>query len=195
MTTQTDTTGTVPLEVQGLSLEERISNLEQEVLHLRENAPRADKATLLIFSSDLDKVLAGLVIATTAASMGIEVTCFFTFWGLNVLKEKRVFEGKAVMERMIDLMTPTGPGHMGVSRMNMGGAGAAMLKHMMKGKKVLSGDEFLQLAKESGVRLIACSMSMDVMGIRQEELTDGIEVGGAAAYLGEASRSGVTLFI
>jgi len=195
MAIQTDTTGTARLEVQGLSLEERIANLEQEVLHLRENAPRADKATLLIFSSDLDKVLAGLVIATTAASMGMEVTCFFTFWGLNVLKEKRVYGGKAVMERMIDLMTPAGPGHMGVSRLNMGGAGAAMLKHMMKGKKVLNGDEFLHLAKESGVRLIACSMSMDVMGIRQEELTDGIEVGGAAAYLGEASRSGVTLFI
>jgi peroxiredoxin family protein len=195
MTIQTDVTGIAPLEVQGLSLEERIANLEQELLHLRETAPRADKATLLIFSSDLDKVLAGLVIATTAASMGIEVTCFFTFWGLNVLKERRVYEGKAVMERMIDLMTPAGPGHMGVSRMNMGGAGAAMLKHMMKGKKVLSGDEFLQLAKECGVRLIACSMSMDVMGIRAEELTGGIEVGGAAAYLGEASRSGVTLFI
>ena len=117
--------------------------------------------------------------------MGIEVTCFFTFWGLNVLKEKRLYEGKAVMERMIDLMTPTGPGHMGVSRMNMGGAGAAMLKHMMKDKNVLSGAEFLNLAKESGVRLIACSMSMDVMGIRKEELTEGIEVGGAAAYLGE----------
>lgn len=195
MTTKSDTGGIADVQLQDLSLEDRIANLEQEVLHLREQAPRADKATLLIFSSDLDKVLAGLVIATTAASMGMEVTVFFTFWGLNVLKEKRVYHGKAVMERMIDLMTPTGPGHMGVSRMNMGGAGAAMLKHMMKGKNVMSGDEFLSLAKESGVRLIACSMSMDVMGIRKEELTDGIDVGGAAAYLGEAARSGVTLFI
>jgi peroxiredoxin family protein len=195
MTTKTDTSNIAGVELQGLSVEDRIANLEQEVLHLRGQAPRADKATLLIFSSDLDKVLAGLVIATTAASMGMEVTVFFTFWGLNVLKEKRVYQGKAVMERMIDLMTPTGPGHMGVSRMNMGGAGAVMLKHMMKGKNVMSGDEFLALAKESGVRLIACSMSMDVMGIRKEELTDGIDVGGAAAYLGEAARSGVTLFI
>ena len=195
MDTKTDTSSLPGIQLQDLPLEERVANLEQELLHLRENAPRADKATLLIFSGDLDKVLAGLVIATTAAAMGMEVTCYFTFWGLNVLKERRLYEGKAVMERMLDLMTPAGPSHMGVSRLNMGGAGAAMLKLMMKGKHVMSGDEFLALAKESGVRLIACSLSMDVMGIRKEELTGGIEVGGAAAYLGEAARSGVTLFI
>ena len=193
MATTNETIGSAQLH--SLALEERIANLEQEVLHLREEAPRADKATLLIFSSDLDKVLAGLVVATTAASMGMEVTVFFTFWGLNVLKERRRYQGKAVMERMIDIMTPTGPDHMGVSRLNMGGAGSAMLKRMMKGKNVLSGQEFLDLAKENGVRLLACSLSMEVMGIREEELTGSIEVAGAAAYLEEASRSGVTLFI
>jgi peroxiredoxin family protein len=189
------TTETTTANLTALSLEERVANLEQELLAFREAAPRSDKITLLIFSGDLDKVLAGLVIATTAASMGMEVTLYFTFWGLNVLKERRVYEGKAVMERMIDLMTPTGPGHMAVSQLNMLGAGSAMLKRMMKDKKVLSAEEFLQLARESGVRIIACSMSMEVMGIRAEELTEGIEVGGAAAYLGEAAQSGVTLFI
>ena len=104
MDTKTDTSSLPGIQLQDLPLEERVANLEQELLHLRENAPRADKATLLIFSGDLDKVLAGLVIATTAAAMGMEVTCYFTFWGLNVLKERRLYEGKAVMERMLDLM-------------------------------------------------------------------------------------------
>ena len=135
--------------------------------------------TLLVFSGELDKVLAGLMIAATAASLGMSVTVFFTFWGLNVLKEKRSYSGKDIKERMIDMMTPTGPGNMGVSQMNMLGAGRMML----------------DIARESGVRLVACSMTMQVMGIRESELTDDIEIAGAASYLMDASRSGCTLFI
>lgn len=177
------------------TLEQRIDRLEERFYRLESAVPSADNVTLLIFSGELDKVLAGLMIATTAASLDMKVTVFFTFWGINVLKEKRSLTGKEVKERMIDLMTPEGPGGMNVSQMNMLGAGRAMLKQMMKEKSVVSAEELLQIARESGVKLVACSMTMQVMGIRVEELTDGIEVAGAASYLMDASRSGCTLFI
>ena len=178
-----------------MSMEDRLEQFEHRLRQIEETAPRSDKVTLLVFSGELDKVLAGLMIATTAASLGMEVTVFFTFWGINVLKEKRSFSGKGVKERMIDIMTPTGPESMGVSQLNMLGAGRTMLKQMMKEKDVVSAEELLDIAKESGVKLVACSMTMQVMGIRDEELTDDIEVAGAASYLVDASRSGCTLFI
>lgn len=177
------------------STEHRIADLEVRLGQLEASVPRADKVTLLVFSGELDKVLAGLMIATTAASLGMNVTVFFTFWGLNVLKEKRTYIGKDIKERMIDLMTPTGPGGMNVSQLNMLGAGRIMLKMMMKDKDVVSAAELLEIAKESGVKLVACSMTMQVMGIKEDELTSGIEVAGAASYLVDASRSGCTLFI
>lgn len=177
------------------ALEERIDLLEQALGQLRANAPRDDKLTLLIFSGELDKVLAGLLIATTASSLGMEVTIFFTFWGLNTLKQKRVYKGKDLAERMIDFMTPTGSAHMGVSKMNMLGAGALMLKQMMKDKNIVTTDELLELARENDVKLIACSMTMQVMGIREEELQPGIDIAGAASYIEDARKSGCTLFI
>jgi peroxiredoxin family protein len=177
------------------NLERRMQYLEGEVTRLRETQPRSDQVTLLVFSADLDKLMAALMIATTAAAMDMKVTAFFTFWGLNTLKKQRDLAGKPVMQQMIDLMTPTGPSGMGVSHMNMLGAGAFMLKQMMQARGVVSAEELLQTARDSGVRLIACSVSMDVMGIRKDELMDGIEVGGAATYVGAAARSGITLFI
>jgi peroxiredoxin family protein len=174
---------------------DRVTALERELRELKNSVPDSNKVTLLFFSGDQDKVLAGLMIATTAASLGMDVTAFFTFWGLNVLKEKRVYKGKDIKERMIDMMTPKGPGHMGVSQLNMLGAGPAMLKMMMKDKAVVSAPELLDLAQEGGVRIVACSMTMQVMGIRKEELLGDIEVAGAASYLIDASRSGCTLFI
>jgi peroxiredoxin family protein len=194
-----DTSGQIragePTPSQAQAFEARIASLEKEVQRLRELTPRSDKVTLLVFSGELDRILAGLIIATTAASLDKEVTIFFTFWGINALKEKRVLENKGLMEKAIDLMTPTGASHMGLSQMNMLGAGAAMLKRMMKEKGVVSVDELLEIAKDSGVKLVACSMTMQVMGIRQEELTEHVEIGGAATYLEDASRSGITLFV
>jgi peroxiredoxin family protein len=176
-------------------LGQRIKRMEERLHRLEVAAPRSDKVTLLVFSGELDKVLAGLMIGTTASSLGMDVTIFFTFWGLNVLKEKRTYSGKHVKERMIDMMTPAGPGSMGVSQLNMLGAGRAMFKQMMKEKEIVSADELLNIARESGVKLVACSMTMQVMGIRKQELMSGIEVAGAASYLMDASRSGCTLFI
>jgi peroxiredoxin family protein len=96
---------------------------------------------------------------------------------------------------MIDLMTPKGANHMGVSQLNMLGMGPMMLNQMMKEKNIVSVEELLSLCKESGVHIVACSMTMQVMGIREGELASGIEIAGAASYLREASRSGCTLFI
>jgi len=177
------------------SIEQRLADLEGRLVRLEASVPRADRVTLLVFSGELGKVLAGLMIAATAASPGMHVTVFFTFRDLHVLKERRTCAGKAIKERMIDLMTPTGPGSMNVSRLNLLGAGRIMLKMMMKEKDVVSATALLDIARESGVRLVACSMTMQVMGIREEEPTPGIEVAGAASYLVDASRSGCTLFI
>jgi peroxiredoxin family protein len=178
-----------------LSTEERMDALESELVKLRKETPDANKVTLLLFSGEQDKIMAGLMIAATAASMGQNVTAFFTFWGINALKEKRLYSGKDLKEKMIDLMTPAGASHMGVSQLNMLGMGAMMLKQMMKDKNIVSVEELLSLCKESGVRIVACSMTMQVMGIRAEELSPDIEVAGAASYLNEASHSGCTLFI
>lgn len=187
--------GTRPPPLHAPDLEDRVASLEQDVARLRSTTPDSNKITLLFFSGEQDKVLAGLMIATTAASMGMDVTAFFTFWGINTLKEKRLYAGKDMKERMIDMMTPKGAGHMGVSQLNMLGAGAAMLKQMMKEKDVVSVDELLDLARDAGVHLIACSMTMQVMGLKPEELMQDIDVAGAASYLAEASHSGCTLFI
>ncbi len=181
--------------IHNFSADDRLALLEQEVQELRRNTPDSNKVTLLIFSGDQDKALAGLTIATTAAAMGMDVTIFFTFWGINILKRKRLYAGKDFKEKMIDFMTPTGAGNMGVSQLNMLGAGAGMLKQMMQDKNVTSADDLLNLAIDNGAHVIACSMTLQVMGIKEEELVDGIEVAGAASYLTDASRSGCTLFI
>lgn len=178
-----------------LDIEARISALEQDLKNLREQTPRANNVTLLVFSGELDKVLASLIIATTAASMGMKVTVFFTFWGINALKDKRILEGKNLMEKMLDVMTPMGAQGMAISQMNWMGAGASMLKAMLKEKNIVSAAELLDLAKDAGVRLIACSMTMQVMGLKAEELSDGIEIAGAASYLEDACKSGCTMFI
>jgi len=156
----------------------------------------ADKKTLVVFSGDMDKVMASLIIANGAAAMGSEVTMFFTFWGLNTLrKAKKIQVKKDFMEKMFGFMMPRGPEKMGISKMNFGGIGAKMMKDMMKKKNVNSLPELIESAQMMGVKMIACTMSMDVMGIREEELIDGIELAGVASYLGEAEEGNVNLFI
>jgi peroxiredoxin family protein len=121
---------------------------------------------------------------------------FFTFWGLNVLrKSQKVQVKKGFIEKMFGLMMPRGPEKLGLSKMNFGGMGAAMMKHVMKRKNVQSLPELIETAQALGVKIIACTMSMDVMGIGKEELVDGIEYAGVATYLGEADKAGVNLFI
>jgi NADPH-dependent 2,4-dienoyl-CoA reductase/sulfur reductase-like enzyme/peroxiredoxin family protein/TusA-related sulfurtransferase/rhodanese-related sulfurtransferase len=157
--------------------------------------PGNDK-TMVIFSGDLDKALAAFIIANGAAAMDRNVTLFFTFWGLTILrKNNKVKVKKNFIETMFGKMMPRGSKKLGLSRMNMGGAGAKMIRSVMKSKNVSSLEELIQSAINAGVRVVACQMSMDIMGIRPEELIDGVEIGGVATFLGSAETSDTNLFI
>ena len=152
--------------------------------------------TIIVFDGDMDKVLASFIIANGALAMGRPVTMFFTFWGLTALRrpEKKPVK-KSFVEGMFGGMLPRGAGKLKLGRMNMGGMGTAMMKRVMKDKNIDSLEALMKKAMDMGVRIIACSMSMDVMGIRKEELIDGVEIGGVGTYLGEAEDSNVNLFI
>lgn len=153
-------------------------------------------ATLIVFSGDLDKAIASFIIATGAASMGKKVTMFFTFWGLNILKRKNKPKvNKTTIEKMFDTMLPSNTGKLPLSQMNMLGMGPAMIKKIMKDKNVDSLDVLIENAINMGVKVVACAMSMDLMGIKHEELIDGAEIGGVASYLGATEDSGLNLFI
>lgn len=152
--------------------------------------------TLVVFSGDLDKVLASFIIANGSAAMGRPVTMFFTFWGLNVLrKEKKVPVKKSWMEKMFGAMMPRGMRKLKLSKMNMAGIGTSMMKKIMNDKNVDSLPSLVEKAMKAGVKIVACTMSMDVMGIREYELIDGVELGGVGAYLGDAEEADVNLFI
>ena len=152
--------------------------------------------TIIVFSGDLDRVLASFIIANGAAAMGRPVTMFFTFWGLTALRkpEKQPIQ-KSFMEGMFDKMLPRGTKELKLSKMNMGGMGTSMMKKIMEEKNVDSLEIMIEKAKAAGIKLVACTMSMDIMGIRPEELIDGVELGGVGAYLGDAEESNVNLFI
>jgi peroxiredoxin family protein len=155
-----------------------------------------NRATLIVFSGDLDKVLASFVIATGAASAGLETSMFFTFWGLSVLKAKNASaKKKNLKQRLFAMMTPTGTSELGVSKMNYFGIGARMFRTMMKERNISSLEEMFSLARDLGVTMTACGMSMEVMGIERDELIEGLEYGGVGAYLGKASSSRLSLFI
>lgn len=159
-------------------------------------AAMGDNATLIQFSGDLDKALATFIIANGAAAMGKKPTIFFTFWGLNVLRRENAAPVKKnFIERMLAFMMPKGPNRLKLSKMHMAGMGTAMIKNVMKSKNVMSLPELIQAAQDAGVRLVACAMSMDLMGIKEEELIDGVEIAGVGNYLGAASQGNVNLFI
>lgn len=152
--------------------------------------------TIIVFSGDLDKVLASFIIANGAAAMGRKVTMFFTFWGLNVLrKAERTKIKKPFIDRMFGRMMPRGSKKLKLSKMNMAGMGTSMMKKVMNDKNVDSLEDLIKKAMENGVKMIACTMSMDIMGIQKEELIDGVEFAGVASYLGDAEESNVNLFI
>lgn len=150
----------------------------------------------IVFSGDLDKAIASFIMANAAAALGRKTSMFFTFWGLNVLRRpEKVKVKKDLLSRMFGFMMPRGSQKLSLSRMNMGGMGAKMIRGVMKKKNVDSLEDLIHMAQQNGVELIACSMSMDVMGIRQEELIDGVKLGGAAAMLAHAEESDMSLFI
>lgn len=159
-------------------------------------AAEREGKTIIVFDGDLDKVLAAFIIANGAAAMGRPVTMFFTFWGLNALRRPdKVKVKKPFLDRMFGMMMPRGTGKLKLSNMNMGGMGTRLMKKVMRDKNVSSLEELMKQAMAQGVRLVACTMSMDVMGITREELIDGVELAGVASYLGDAELSNVNLFV
>lgn len=155
-----------------------------------------EKTTIVLFSGELDKAIAAFIIANGAAAYDHEVTIFFTFWGLNVLrKDQKIAVKKGFLEKMFGKMMPRGAEKLGISKMNFGGMGPKMIKHVMKKHNALSLPQLIELAQEQGVKLVACTMTMDLLGLQQEELLDGIQYAGVAAYLGDAADAKVNLFI
>ncbi|AYD40362.1 CoA-disulfide reductase [Clostridium fermenticellae] len=172
------------------------SNKTKVKNHIESTAIVKDNKTLVVFSGDLDKAIASFIIANGAASMGKKVTMFFTFWGLNILrKHEKVPVKKSLMDSMFGFMMPRGSKRLKLSKMNMMGMGGKMIRIIMKNKNVTSLEDLIKSAIDSGVEIVACQMSMDVMGLSKEELIDGVKIGGVGYYLGEAEDSNVNLFI
>lgn len=156
----------------------------------------ADNKTLIVFSDDLDKALASFVIANGAASTGKKVTMFFTFWGLNVIKKReKPAVSKDIFGKMFGWMLPAHSGKLKLSKMNMNGVGSWMMRLIMRKKRIDSLESLMAQAVENGVEMIACTMSMDVMGVKKEELMDNVVLGGVATYLERAEEANVNLFI
>ncbi|MEJ5376545.1 MAG: DsrE/DsrF/DrsH-like family protein [bacterium] len=153
------------------------------------------RMSLILFSGEMDKTLAALVLATGAASMGYRVTVFCTFWGLNLIKKSEAKAHGGMLERMMAVLNKGGVENLPLSRMNMLGVGPRLLKKMMKGKNVASLKELLDTALELGVQFVACQMSMDVMGLTKEDLAVPCELGGVATFLNEAGKSQINLFV
>lgn len=160
------------------------------------SAAQGKGKSFIMFSDDLDKALATFVLANGAAATGEKVTIFFTFWGLNVIKKvKKPRVRKDIFGRMFGMMLPSNSRKLKLSKMNMGGAGRRMMRHIMKRKNVESLETLMEMAVSNGVEFIACQMSMDVMGVTKEELLDNVTVGGVATYMNRAENSSVNLFI
>ncbi|MDD2562897.1 MAG: DsrE/DsrF/DrsH-like family protein, partial [Salinivirgaceae bacterium] len=156
----------------------------------------AKNKSIVVFSDDLDKAIASFVIANGAAAVGSKVSLFFTFWGLNMIKKQNPEPvSKGFMDKMFGFMMPRNSKKLKLSKMNMWGMGPKMIRNVMKNKKIESLESLIQQAHESGVEFIACTMSMDVMGVKKEELLDYVTFGGVAAYLERAEESNVNLFI
>ncbi len=175
----------------------RIEALETQVAALQE-APANDienRVALVVFSGDLDKAIAAFIIATGAAAMGMEVSMFFTFWGINMLKKQKTFADKSVFEKAFTAMMPGGSTDLPLSQMNYFGVGSRLIRKTMADKGVSSLEEFIELAQELDVRLVACDMSQELLGISDDELIGGLEHGGVATFLGDAASAKASLFI
>lgn len=163
---------------------------------LFDNRTQRNEKTFIVFSGELDKTIAAFIMANGAAAMGRNVTMFFTFWGLNVLRKPRKTKiKKNLTEKLFGLIMPCGTRKLGLSHMNMGGIGAGMIRSVMKKKGISSLEELIDDAVSHGVRLVACQMSMDIMGLRREELIEGVEFGGVTTFLATCEKADMSLFI
>jgi peroxiredoxin family protein len=187
------------VENQGIALMDnqeiagKVQELQQRLDKLESKNSRL---TMVLFSGEFDKAMAAFIIANGALAMGKEVTLFVTFWGLDVIKKPDMgTAGKNMLEKMVTWMRPTGAAKLPTSKMNFGGIGPKLFNYMMGKKNVESLSSLIEMAREFGLRIVACQMSMDVMGIKREDLIDDIEVGGVAVFLSESYGSNTTLFV
>ncbi|MCM3213642.1 DsrE/DsrF/DrsH-like family protein [Niallia taxi] len=154
------------------------------------------KTTIVLFSGDYDKAMAAYIIANGAAAYDHEVTIFHTFWGLNALrKDENITVKKGIMERVFGKMMPRGADKMGLSKMNFAGLGPKMIKDIMKKHNAIPLPQLIEMALEQDIKLVACTMTMDLLGLKEQELLDNIEYAGVAAYLADAEKGNVNLFI
>jgi peroxiredoxin family protein len=158
---------------------------------------QTDKLSLIVFSGSLDRLIAAFVLATGAAAMGMQVSMFFTFWATAALRKDSVKVRKTLLERIFGWMLPTGVKQLPLSQMNMAGGGPLMIRHIMKKKGVASVEEMIELSAELGVELNVCTMSMDLLGMKAEELVDypGRSFCGVAKFLETAAPGKLTLFL
>lgn len=177
---------------------EETINMIQSKLKEQEALLPKDKLSMIVFSGEMDKLLASFIIATGAAAMDMEVCMFFTFWATPALRDdkKKNFK-KDIFGKMFSFMLPKGVGKVKLSKMNFGGLGTTMMKYLMKKKNVTNLHELISLAAELGVKIYICQMSMDLMGFKPEEMIDypDIKYAGVATFLKEASDSKIQLFI
>ena len=169
----------------------------ENVMHISSNGRAVkNKLSMVVFSGDMDKVMAALIIATGSAASGVEVTMFLTFWGLKAIEKPAQLTGKGLMGRMMGIMNRGGLDAIGPSRLNMGGMGRWMFKKMMKEKGVSSLPELYEMAVDLGVKMMPCQMSLDVMEFDPKNFQDNVtDPVGVATFLEEATESKVTLFI
>jgi len=180
----------------GTELEKQTADLKLQVNQLREGTK--DQLSMVIFSGEMDKILAGLIIATGAAAYDMKVKLFFTFWAISALRDPgKKGKGKNLIEKMFGMMLPKGSSKLKLSKMNMCGMGTAMIKGIMKKHKVASIEEMLKTAGELGVEINICEMSMNLMGFKREEMIDypNMTVCGVATFLADAQESKIQLFI
>ncbi|MGD0917524.1 MAG: DsrE/DsrF/DrsH-like family protein [Thermodesulfobacteriota bacterium] len=178
------------------SLAKQVADLRRQIENIKPGAE--NRVSLIVFSGDLDKVLAAFVIATGAVAMGMEAVMFFTFWGTPVLRDpSKKAAGKDFMGKMFGFMLPKGRNAIKLSKMNMAGMGTSMMKSLMKKKNVASLDQMVDMAAELGVKIYICEMSMSLMGFKQGEFIDypNLEYVGVATFLEQAKDSKVQLFI
>ena len=154
------------------------------------------RTTIVLFSGDYDKAMAAYIIANGAAAYDHEVTIFHTFWGINALrKQEQVEVKKGFLEKMFGKMMPRGAEKLGLSKMQMLGMGPKMIKHVMDKHNALTLTQLIEMAQEQDIKLVSCTMTMDLLGLQKEELLDGVEYAGVAAYLADAENGNVNLFI
>jgi len=154
------------------------------------------QTTIVLFSGDYDKAMAAYIIANGAAAYDHEVTIFHTFWGINALRKQESVEvKKGFLEKMFAKMMPRGAEKLGLSKMQMMGMGPKMIKHVMEKHNALTLTQLIEMAQEQDIKLVTCTMTMDLLGLQTEELLDGIEYAGVAAYLADAENGNVNLFI